>query len=90
MSRLRLSGLLVLLTVATVPLVADTLVVRDGRRVPGTLVGVRDDTIAWTDTGIDVRRGQQIYLDASGEIRWGTGSRKDGPNSGTFRVVVSY
>ena len=42
MSRLRLSGLLVLLTKATVPLVADTLVTRDG------------------------------------------------PNSGTFRVVVSY
>ncbi len=34
---------------------------------------------AWTDTGIDLRRGQQIYLNASGEIRWGTGGRKDGP-----------
>ena len=135
MSRVRLSGLLVLLTVAAVPLVADTLVMRDGRRVSGTLVSVRDDTIefderrgyggerrlrldrrdvarvefddgwsggggggggrppgglrertvivqarqAWTDTGIDVRRGQQVYLNASGEIRWGTGGRKDGP-----------
>ncbi len=135
MRRARLSGVLVLLTVAAAPLVADTLVMRDGRRVSGTLVSVRNDTIefdesrgfsgdrrlrldrrdvarvefddgesgggsgggggtqggmrertvtvqarqAWTDTGIDVRRGQQVYLNASGEIRWGTGGRKDGP-----------
>ena len=135
MSRVRLSGLLMLVTVAAVPLVADTLVMRDGRRVSGTLISVRNDAVefdesrgfgggrrlrldrrdvarvefddewsggggggggrppgglrertvsvqarqAWTDTGIDVRRGQQIYLNASGEIRWGTGSRKDGP-----------
>lgn len=135
MSRMRLSSVMVLLTVATVPLLADTLVMRDGRRVSGTLIGVRDDTVefderrgfggsrrlrldrrdvarvefddgwsggggegggrppgglrertvsvqarqAWTDTGIDVRRGQQVYLNASGEIRWGTGGRKDGP-----------
>ena len=135
MNRERLSGFLVLLTVASVPLVADTIVMRDGRRVSGTLVSVRSDTIefderrgygndrrlrldrrdvarvefddgesggggvgggrppgglrertvtvqarlAWTDTGLDVRRGQQIYLNASGEIRWGTGGRKDGP-----------
>jgi hypothetical protein len=135
MRRARLSGLLVMLSVTTVPLVADTLVMRDGRRVSGTLVSVRNDTIefdesrgfggdrrlrldrsdvarvefddggfggsgggsgrppgglrertvvvqarqSWTDTGIDVRRGQQIYLNASGEIRWGKGDRKDGP-----------
>ena len=135
MRRARLSSVLVLLTVAAAPLVADTLVMRDGRRVSGTLVSVRNDTIefdesrgfsgdrrlrldrrdvarvefddgesgggsgggggtqggmrertvtvqarqAWTDTGIDVRRGQQVYLNASGEIRWGTGGRKDGP-----------
>ena len=134
MRRARLLGLLVLLTVAAVPLVADTLVMRDGRRVSGTLVSVRDDTVEfderrgfgggrrlrldrrdvarvefdaesgdsgggsgrppggmrertvvvqarqpWTDTAIDVRRGQQIYLDATGEIRWGKGDRKDGP-----------
>ena len=135
MSRVRLSGLLVLVTVAAVPLVADTLVMRDGRRASGTLISVRNDTVefdesrgfgggrrlrlerrdvarvefddewsgggsgeggrppgglrertvsvqarqAWTDTGIDLRRGQQIYLNASGEIRWGTGGRKDGP-----------
>ena len=135
MRRAGLLGLLVLLTVAAVPLVADTLVMRDGRRVSGTLVSVRDDTVefdesrgfgggrrlrlarrdvarvefdggefdggggpggrppgglrertvmvqarqSWTDTGIDVRRGQQVYLNASGEIRWGKGDRKDGP-----------
>ena len=135
MSRMRLSGVMLVLTVATVPLLADTLVMRDGRRVSGTLISVRNDTVefdesrgfgggrrlrvdrrdvarvefddewsggggggggrppgglrertvsvqarqAWTDTGIDVRRGQQIYLNASGEIRWGTGGRKDGP-----------
>jgi hypothetical protein len=134
MRRARLLSLLVLLTVAAVPLVADTLVMRDGRRVSGTLVSVRDDTVefdesrgfgggrrlrldrrdvarvefddggygggggsgrppgglrertvvvqarqTWTDTGIDVRRGQQVYLNASGEIRWGKGDRKDGP-----------
>lgn len=134
MTRVRLSSVLVLLTLATGTLFADTLIMRDGRRVSGTLVSVRNDTIEfdesrdfgagrrlrldrrdvarvefddgwsdggrgggrppgglrertvtvqarlpWTDTGIDVRRGQQIYLAASGEIRWGTGGRKDGP-----------
>ena len=135
MRRARLLGLLVLLTVTAVPLAADTLVMRDGRRVTGTLVAVRDDTVefderrgfgggrrlrvdrrdvarvefddgefggdggdggrppgglrertvvvqarqSWTDTGIDVRRGQRVYLNTSGEIRWGRGGRKDGP-----------
>jgi hypothetical protein len=32
---------------------------------------------AWTDTGIDVRAGQQIYFQASGETRWGP-NRRDG------------
>ena len=32
---------------------------------------------AWTDTGIEVRNGQQIYIRASGEVRWGPG-RRDG------------
>ena len=32
---------------------------------------------AWTDTGIDVRAGQQIYFQASGEVRWGP-NRRDG------------
>jgi hypothetical protein len=33
---------------------------------------------AWTRTGIDVSRGQPLYFDARGEIRWGP-DRKDGP-----------
>jgi hypothetical protein len=32
----------------------------------------------WTDTGIDVRDGQRIYVEASGRVRWGPG-RQDGP-----------
>ena len=31
----------------------------------------------WTDTGIDVRSGQQVYFQSSGETRWGPG-RRDG------------
>jgi hypothetical protein len=31
----------------------------------------------WTDTGIDVRGGQQIYFSAQGQTRWGPG-RRDG------------
>ena len=33
---------------------------------------------AWTDTGIDVTSGQNIYFEASGEIRWGP-NRRAGP-----------
>lgn len=123
---------------------ADTLILRDGRRVDGTLLSVRDGVIefeaqrrgrlggrerlrlgredviriefeddrddrdtrdggfggnndgrgrpsglrerdvrvsareSWTDTGITVRAGQTIYLDATGRVRWGPG-RQDGP-----------
>jgi hypothetical protein len=32
----------------------------------------------FTDTGIRVRSGQLIYIEASGEVRWGRG-REDGP-----------
>src|SRR5688500_18704067 len=32
----------------------------------------------WTDTGVNVRNGQTIYLEASGRVRWGS-SRQDGP-----------
>jgi hypothetical protein len=32
---------------------------------------------AWTDTGIDVASGQNIYVEASGEIRWGPNRRAD-------------
>ena len=34
--------------------------------------------VPWTDTGIDVRRGQLIFFEASGDIRWGR-DRRDGP-----------
>jgi len=113
---------------------ADTLVLRNGQRVEGTLVGVRGDTIEfetsggrqrverydrddvrrieldstggsdrgdsggssgrpggmreravsvsarqqWTDTGLQLRRGQEVYFSASGKARWGPG-RQDGP-----------
>jgi hypothetical protein len=127
---------------------ADTLTLRDGKRVEGTLVGVRGDTIefersgwnrrterfdrrdvrrieidaysdnadndgsgnssgnnggygdsrpsygrpsglrersvsvmaasAWSDTGVTVRGGQQVYFSASGQVRWGK-DRRDGP-----------
>ena len=33
----------------------------------------------FTDTGIRVRAGQLVYVEASGEIRWGRGDREDGP-----------
>ena len=116
---------------ATAALSADTLVLTNGRRIQGELLGVygreiefeertgggrrivrvqrneiariefveefreRTDDVptiprgmrerqvtvsareAWTDTGIEVRNGQQIYIQASGEVRWGP-SRRDG------------
>jgi hypothetical protein len=115
-------------------LIADTLVLRDGRRVEGRLIGVqnglvefeedrgfgggrrfrvdrnevagiqfdRNDrnrdvspapapsqgsrpsgmrerqilvmaAVPWNDTAIDVRPGQEVYFDASGEVTWGPG-----------------
>jgi hypothetical protein len=36
--------------------------------------------VAWSDSGIDVRAGQDIYLSAGGIIRWGPGDRRDGPD----------
>ena len=113
---------------------ADTLILRDGSRIQGELVAVRNGTIefeerrgsgssrthrfdrdevrsieletyrnnsnnnltggrpagmrerqtivsgdvAWNDTGIDVRPGQTIYIDATGQVRWGR-DRRDGP-----------
>ncbi len=32
----------------------------------------------WTDTGISLRNGQTIYIQAAGRVRWGP-SRQDGP-----------
>lgn len=46
--------------------------------------GMRERTVnvlagtQWNDTGIDVRSGQTIYFNASGEVRWGR-DRRDGP-----------
>jgi PA-IL-like protein len=122
----------------TVSLSADTLILRDGRRVQGDLISVRDGVVEfegqrgifgrermridrdevirieldeprttsrgrdqrneyggrpsgmrerdvnvnaaerWTDTGVNVRAGQTIYVSANGKVRWGPG-RQDGP-----------
>jgi hypothetical protein len=35
--------------------------------------------VPWTDTGIDLRAGQNVYFEASGEIRWGP-NRRARPN----------
>ncbi len=35
-------------------------------------------TQPWNDTGVDLRAGQTIYVDARGEVRWGR-DRRDGP-----------
>ena len=35
-------------------------------------------TVQWTDTGVDLRSGQTIYFEASGQVRWGR-DRRDGP-----------
>ncbi len=35
-------------------------------------------TQPWSDTGIDVRAGQSVFIDASGRVRWGK-DRRDGP-----------
>lgn len=129
----RLAAALALALGAEAALVADVLVLRDGRRLDGVLVAVRGETIEfeggdrrvrrfdrsevrsiqfedwaggnryrddsignprpraglrersvtvtartrWTDTGVDVRGGQDLYFEATGETRWGPG-RRDG------------
>jgi hypothetical protein len=51
---------------------------------PGRPRGLRErvvtlpGNIPWTSTGIQVRVGQQIYIEATGEIEWRRG-RRDGP-----------
>ena len=35
-------------------------------------------TVNWTDTGVQLRAGQTIYVEASGQVRWGR-DRRDGP-----------
>ena len=124
----------VLILALPVSLHADTLVLRNGSRVQGELIAVRNGTIefeerrgygtgrtlrldrdevmriefednrggsnasnsfgipsglrerqvtvsanvAWNDTGIDVRAGQTVYFQSTGEVRWGK-DRRDGP-----------
>ena len=133
--RLWLGAMLVLAMVAGVT--ADTLYLRDGTRVDGELLTVRNGVIefqpdrgrlirvdqvdvraiefdgrnigrgggganafapsggrrpaglrerrvtvqargGWTDSGIDLRAGQTMYFEASGQVTWGRG-RRDGP-----------
>jgi hypothetical protein len=138
----RLAAVAVMLLVASAAAWADTLVLTNGRRVQGELIGVfgreiefeertgfnrrvirvprrdiariefqdeeradpgfgngRNDRPAdvfqgvprgmrerqvnvtaresWTDTGIDLRAGQMVYFQASGETRWGPNRRDD-------------
>lgn len=132
-SRVWFVGLSFVILVGGASLVADTLVMKDGRRIRGQLRSVRDGVIefveerflssrtirvdrddvariefddadrgasgraetperprglrerdvsvpanvAWTDTGIDVRSGQDVYFVARGRVRWGP-DRRDG------------
>jgi hypothetical protein len=48
---------------------------RSGMREREVGVGAN---VAWTDTGIDVRSGQNVFFQSSGQVRWGK-DRKDGP-----------
>src|SRR5262249_42674463 len=132
--RIRASLVFVVLLCLVASVNADTLILRDGRRIPGQLIsfqngivefqeagfggrlgrvnrdevigiefgrlerdetrqtfqggrprGLREKQImvvasaAWTDTGIDVTSGQNIYFEAGGEVRWGP-NRHAGPN----------
>ena len=46
-----------------------------GMRERQTMVSANE---AWTDSGIDVRAGQTVYFEATGQVRWGK-DRRDGP-----------
>ena len=130
----RLILVAVLMAALSTTVVADTLVLRNGTRIEGQLVAVRNGVIEfeersgygrgrrvefdrdevvrvefdtrgsrdseftsggrpaglrerqvvvsanvpWTDAGIDVRSGQTIYFEATGQVRWGR-DRRDGP-----------
>lgn len=133
-SRGRFCSLLLVLLAGGASLLADTLVLRDGRRVQGQLRsinagvvefveqgffssrtirvsveeveriefdesyrgersesaparprprGLREKevrvaaNVAWSDTGIDVRDGQDLYFTARGRVRWGPDRRDD-------------
>lgn len=53
----------------------DVFTIPRGMRERTVTVGARE---AWTDTGIDVRAGQQVYFQTSGEWRWGPNRRDRG------------
>jgi len=130
-----MAGALLFIAAATASLTADTLVMRDGRRIQGELRSVRDGVIefaeqrygstrtlrvnrdevahieldedtsggygsqlegrptrpaglrerdttvegsvAWNNTGIEVRAGQTVYFEATGRVKWGP-DRRDG------------
>jgi hypothetical protein len=38
--------------------------------------------VAWTDTGVEVRRGDEVTFEASGKITWGPGRRDDAGGEG--------
>lgn len=46
-----------------------------GMRERSTIVSA---DVQWNDSGIDVRAGQTIYVEAQGQVRWGR-DRRDGP-----------
>ena len=136
-TRLRIGATLVALAAAGVTLAADTLYLRNGTRLEGDVISVRDDVIEfaedrgfgqprlrqisrrdvsridfdirrpdppygrgrsgrlagmreravsvranqpWTDTGVELRPGTDIFFEANGEVRWGPGDRRDGPD----------
>ena len=47
----------------------------NGMREKQTIVSA---DVAWNDTGIEVRAGQTVYFEATGQVRWGK-DRRDGP-----------
>ncbi|MBN2371168.1 MAG: hypothetical protein JXO72_11850 [Vicinamibacteria bacterium] len=57
-------------------------------RSSGRTRGLREKEVrvqagrAWTNTGIDVRRGQEIHFTSSGKIQWGKGRRDDAGGEG--------
>jgi len=53
---------------------ADVPTIPRGMRERQVSVSAREP---WTDTGIEVRNGQQLYIQSSGDIRWGP-NRRDG------------
>jgi hypothetical protein len=125
---------LAILLALPITLQADTLILRDGTRIQGELVGFRNGTIefeerrsygsnrtlrfdrdevvriefesyrrpnsttdfsgrpsgmrerqtivsadvAWNDSGVEVKAGQTVYFESTGQVRWGR-DRRDGP-----------